>query len=453
MTYSATLLILGGAGDLSGRLLIPGAATYLSAQAADTHEEHDDISLEIIGVGREEEDDYLEFVRQSVLEGTDIDDRSELASKLAEQAKYVQADATSAEELGAVVAQANPERRLIIYYALPPSVTSDSIDALADIDLPEGTVVAVEKPIGTDAASAADLEKRLAALIDEDHLYRVDHFLQESAVNSLIGLLALNRPFVDSFQNQSVESIDFVYDETLALEGRANFYDANGAARDMLQSHLIQAAAHVLVVGGDLTVAELLGHTSAAPERARRARYTAGEVNGTSIPSYVDEEGVDPERATETLAQIELAVDTDRWRGVPVTLRSGKALGEDRQYIEILFRGAGAGGGAGAEAAANRTRIVVDFDDQLAINLFATAGWGTRNSESLTFESPLREGVLTPYARVVRALITGDHRREVPAGTAEMAWDILQPVLDAFADGSVELEEYAAGSAGPTAHT
>lgn len=430
MTSSATLFILGGAGDLAGRLLIPGAATFLDSRL-DASGTDPDTDLQIVGVGRDEAADYAEFVYQSVLDKAEIggaDTAETVARRLADGARYLSADATDPDELSAALGSLDPSRRLIIYLALPPAVTSASIDALAQVGLPEGTVIGVEKPIGVDASSAAELEEKLASLVDDDHLYRVDHFLQESAVNSLIGLLSLNQPFAQSFHNGAVERIDVVYEESLALEGRAEFYDANGAARDMLQSHLLQVAAHLLAVGGTASVAELLAATTAAPERARRARYTEGEIDGQRIPSYVDEKGVDPSRGTETLAQVELAVDTDRWRGVPITLRSGKAIGDPTQRIEVTYKPMG-------DDERNGTLVAVDFGDQLEVTLLATAGYGPQSAEALAFTIPLRESVLTPYARVVRALVTGQHRREVPAGTAALAWDVLQPALDAFEEG------------------
>lgn len=430
MTKKATLLILGGASDLAHRLLIPGAANFLDV--------HEDADIDIIGVGTSGEDDYPEFIRSAVRESELVKDDS-VGERLAMDARFFEADATDGRELARIIDEADPEDKLVIYCALPPAVTSKTIDALASVDLPEGTVLAIEKPIGTDAKSAADVEKRALAVVDEDHLYRVDHFLQQSAVSSLIGLLELNRPLLDSFRAESVESVDFVYEETLALEGRAKFYDSTGATRDMHQSHLIQVVMHILAVGGSESVADLLDHASADPAKANRGQYTEGEIDGRSVPAYTEEEGIDASSTTETLSQVEIDVDTDRWRGVPVRLRSGKAFGAERKELTITYRPAEVADGP-------RTRIVISFDDVLHIRMFVTGGQGVEHHEPLDVNADLHEGHLSPYARVVRALVTGDHRREVPAGTAARAWEVLQPVLDAFDNNEVELEKYPAGS-------
>ncbi|WP_018020750.1 hypothetical protein [Corynebacterium doosanense] len=430
MTKKATLLILGGASDLARRLLIPGAANFLAV--------HPEAEIDIVGVGTTPQEDYPGFIRSAVQESELVEDES-VGERLAKNSRFIEADATDDKELARVIGEANPETRLVIYCALPPSVAGSTIDALCSVELPVGTVLAIEKPIGTDAPSAADVEKRALKVVDESHLYRVDHFLQQSAVSSLIGLLALNRPLLDSFRAESVESVDFVYEETLALEGRAGFYDSTGATRDMHQSHLIQVVMHILAVGGDESVADLLEHASADPANARRGQYTAGEIDGHRVPAYTDEEGIDESSTTETLSQVQIDIDTDRWRGVPVRLRSGKAFGTERKDLTITYLPSDVADGP-------RTRIVITFDDVLHIQMHVTAGLGVEKHEPLEAVAELHEGHLSPYARVVRALVAGDHRREVPAGTAARAWEVLQPVLDAFDNDEVELEKYPAGS-------
>lgn len=426
----ATLLVLGGDSDLAHRLLLPGAANFLAVDSS--------CEIDVVGVGAEKVGDYAEFIRGAVAESELVNDPS-AAERLAEGARFFEADATDAQDLTRVLGEVDTNTKLVVYCALPPAVTSKTIDALAGVKLPDGTVLAIEKPIGTDADSAADVEKRALQVVDEDHLYRVDHFLQQSAVSSLIGLLALNRPLLDSFSAESVESVDFVYEETLALEGRAKFYDSTGAARDMLQSHLIQVVMHVLAAGGTDTVADLLKHSSADPANAHRAQYAAGEIDGRKVPAYTDEDGIAEDSSTETLAQVQIDVDTDRWRGVPIRLRSGKAFAAERKDLTITYLPADVAGGP-------RTRIVITFDDVLHIQLHVTGGQGVERYETMEATASLHEGHLSPYARVVRAVVTGDHRREVPAGSAARAWEVLQPVLDAFADNAVELEKYPAGS-------
>ncbi len=186
---------------------------------------------------------------------------------------------------------------------MSPAITKLTVDALAQVDLPTGLEFALEKPFGTDADSARALTEALYRFTDEDHIVRSDHFLGMPGTVNLCGLMQTNRPLQATWHNGAVESVTFVFDETLGLEGRAKFYDATGAARDMLQSHLLQTMARSLADPADGTngAVEVLAATRLHGEvrhAARRARYTAGEIDGHQLPDYASEDGVDASRGT-----------------------------------------------------------------------------------------------------------------------------------------------------------
>ncbi|NLE56643.1 MAG: glucose-6-phosphate dehydrogenase, partial [Lentisphaerae bacterium] len=248
-----------------------------------------------------------------------------------------------------------------------------------------------------------------------------------------------------SWSGRHIELVDITFDETLALEGRAEFYDNNGATRDMIQSHLLQVMAHVLAVGGSSGPGDILDATAVIPGTARRARYTAGTIDSRQLPSYVDEEGVDPDRGRETLVQLDLKVDTEQWKGVRVRLRSGKAVGDPQQAIAVTYR---IPEGAEEDTPA---RLVLPFTDDIFLELNVPDHGYRDNLQRVTLHSDLVPSRLSPYGRVVRALIDDDHRVEVPVGAPQRSWEILQPVLDAFTAGEIPMEEYPAGSCGPAA--
>ncbi|MDR7329946.1 glucose-6-phosphate dehydrogenase [Corynebacterium guangdongense] len=432
-----TFLILGGQSDLAGRLLIPGIADYLSQVP--------DAEIRIVGSGRSEVEDYPGYVRDAVRD-SDVGGLDEsVVTALADAATWITADATSAEDMSRAVAKAGADGGpLILYYALAPTVTEESVQTLREVDLPEGTVLAMEKPFGTDAASAAELEEKLLRVVEEKNLFRVDHFLAESATLNLVGVLDANRIFQAGWSAEAVESIEVVHDESLGLEGRAEFYDATGALEDMLQSHLILTAASILAAGpGQDTITSILAAMNADVEHSHRARYTAGTVAGEELPAYVDEEGVDPARDTETLAQVRLHVDTERWRGVPVTLRSGKAIGDPLAAITVTYRP------TEQDPEAPTTRLVVPFGDELHVDLNVADHSDREQLRQTRLSGELSPSRLTPYARVVRALVEGDDSLEVPAGAPALAWSVLQPVIDAFDSGRIAMVEYPAGSHGP----
>lgn len=427
-------MILGGAGDLARRLLIPGLAEYVELDAA--------LEVELVGVGYEAEDDYPQQVRNAL---TEAGAHPDVVDSLVAQTSWVTADATSAEDLGLLLS--GRTGRTIVYFALSPAITKKTVDALAHVDLPEGLEFVLEKPFGTDAASARALTDALRRFTNEDHIVRSDHFLGMSGTVNLRGLLETNRPLADTWHAEDVEALTFVFDEILGLEGRAKFYDATGAARDMLQSHLIQVMAHSLCdpADGPGGAAKILAATSLdgdVASSARRARYTEGSIDGHPLPDYASEEGVDADRGTETLAQVRLAVDTDRWRGVPITLRSGKGIGDPREEITVHYKPVGDAPG---------TTLRLEFDDDSVLMEVNVSDPGHReNLQRATFHTRLVPSKLSAYGRVVRGLVRQNGATELHCDSPVRAWEILQPVFDAFADGSIPLEEYPAGSGGPT---
>src|SRR5699024_3931003 len=188
-------------------------------------------------------------------------------------------------------------------------------------------------------ASAVALNELLHGLVPEERVHRVDHFLGMSTVLNILGVRFANRVIEPLLTAEHVHAVEIVFDETLGLAGRAGFYDVTGALRDMVQSHLLQVLTFAAMTPPSTlealdvraATAQILRDTRAGysdPERfSRRARSTAGTVGGRSLPSYVDEEGIDPARQTETVAEVVFEVDTWRWAVVPFRFRTGKAIG------------------------------------------------------------------------------------------------------------------------------
>src|SRR5699024_10707710 len=161
--------------------------------------------------------------------------------RLERESVYVPADVTRPEELRTVLEQCDGP--VGIYFALPPAVTERACLALEEIGLPEGTRLIIEKPFGTDGESARRLHAVVGRLVAEDQVHRVDHFLGKSTVLNILGFRFANRIFEPIWRATHVESVEVVYDEDLALEGRARYYDGSGALRDMIQSHLLHVLA------------------------------------------------------------------------------------------------------------------------------------------------------------------------------------------------------------------
>nr|NLD41306.1 glucose-6-phosphate dehydrogenase [Actinomycetales bacterium] len=447
-----TLVILGASGDLTSRLLLPGLGTLLKNRLA-----HD---VRLVGAAVEAMPaaQWRSLVATALGEGGCPAD--ELGPLLA-STEFVQLDVTNREHLAALLARVDePGRPVVLYFALPPTVSQRACELLADLELPDGLRLAIEKPFGSSLESAQEFNRVLTSVVPEDQIFRVDHYLGKATVLNLLGLRFANRIFEPIWNATNIEWVDIVVDEQLALEGRAGYYDHAGALRDMVQSHLLLVLAMVAMEApariDALEVRDLMSHTlrrvhlvGDSGSSSRRARYTAGTVDGRAVPDYVDEEGMDTANKTETLAEVELEIRNARWAGVRFRLRSGKALGSGVRAIIVKFREV-AYLPEGFEGRAPANVLVLGMAPESIQLAIATNGGGRAwNFEVTPLSIQLGQSELRPYGEILEGIITGDPLLSVRGDVAEECWRILTPVLEAWRAGEVPLEEYPAGSDGP----
>jgi glucose-6-phosphate 1-dehydrogenase len=297
--------------------------------------------------------------------------------------------------------------------------------------------------------------------VDDEHIQRVDHFLGRSTVLNVLGVRFANRLFEPLWSNQHIESVTVVYDEQLALENRARYYDGAGALADMIQSHLLQVMALVAMEPPATVNARDLRDAKAVVLRAcrpwggdpvaagRRARYTAGTIEDRRIPDYLDEPGVDPARQTETLAEVDLEIDNWRWAGVPFRLRSGKALAERRKEIVITFKPPPhVPSGLRGDPEPARLRLALG-PDRMAWEMNVNGPDDPFTLDRVTLDTDLSPGRLPAYGEVLAGVLDADPFLSVRGDTAEQCWRILEPVIEAWRSGDVPMDDYPAGSRGP----
>ena len=450
MAADTTLIILGASGDLTSRLLLPALGQLL------TREPNRSVRLHGAGMDDWTDEHWREVVRKAFRA---ID--AEPAFDVVAETTYSQVDITEAADLQKLLDDA--EGRPALYFAVPPAVTEKSCLALSDVTIPEGTVLALEKPFGTDEASAHKLNQQLATLVPEDQVFRIDHFLGRSTVLNLLGVRFANRLIESVWSADDIASIRLDFPEALGLEGRAGYYDAAGALVDMIQSHLLQVMAFVTMEPpASLDQLDLRDATSAVLRathvldddpvaNSRRARYTAGDVGERHFPSYVDEPGVDASRGTETLAEMTVEVRTSRWQGVPILLRSGKALGAGDPAVTVTFKPVRhlPGGFVGEH---EPSVLVFSLGpDTMSLGLNVNGADDPLELERITLGADLGEGALKAYGEVLSGILDGDAMLAVRGDAAEQCWRIVQPVIDAWRKNEVPLDEYPAGTAGPAA--
>ncbi|NYI71923.1 glucose-6-phosphate 1-dehydrogenase [Naumannella cuiyingiana] len=449
---TSTLVILGASGDLTARLLLPGLGTLLAGQP--------EREVTIIGADREpmETSAWRELVRSAL---TSTGCPGEVAAETADRAAWQTVDLLDEESLrGLLGAIGGPA---VLYFAVPPRIAQGACELLARIGLPSGIRLGLEKPFGTDGASAKAFNELLHGFVAEERVFRVDHFLGTSTVLNVLGFRFANRVWRPVWNADNIERIDVIFDETLALEGRAGYYDTAGALVDMIQSHLLLVMAVTMMEEpARIDATELRDHLAHvvratriwADEPAtasRRARYTAGRIGERNVPDYVDEPDVDPGNATETLAELTVEVRNAHWAGVPVTLRSGKALGADRHQIMITFRPvAHLPEGLGADQVAIPNQLVLDLGpDRVALEITTNGADDWRDIEATTMSAALGPGAMEPYGQILAGMLDGDPLLSVRGDISEECWRIIDPVRRAWQANETPLETYPAGSDGP----
>jgi glucose-6-phosphate 1-dehydrogenase len=438
------LVILGAGGDLTSRYLIPALAELDDAGVLPA-------GITITGVGRQPWDD--ESFRQHLA-------GCAAASPLLSRLHYHRGDVTDAATLRAALG--DRDAPAVAYLALPPHVFPGAVQALGAAPLAAGSRIVIEKPFGSDLGSARQLNALVHEVVPEDAVFRVDHFLGMQTVQNILGLRFANRIFEAAWNAQHIESVDIIWDETLGLEGRAGYYDAAGALRDMIQNHLLQLLC-LLAMEPPVTLTERalrdrkvdvlrsIRRPSLGEIRRDtvRARYRAGNAGGTEVPDYADEAGVDPQRGTETFAAVTLHVDNWRWAGVPFTLRSGKALDADHREVRVRFRPVPhLPFDQDHEPEPNLLRLRMD-PDQLALEVNVNGAGDPFQLERAGMTADLAPQALSAYARLLLDIFDGDPILSIRADEAEEAWRVIEPIIDAWTQGATPLAEYGAGTSGP----
>ena len=446
------LIILGATGDLTGRYLLGALAEmacsgYLPAD------------LTIVGVSRDRWDTAR--FREHAARCLDRHaghlspaGRGELVKRLS----FVAGDVTDPAVL---MAAFGPDTAAsVAYLALPPAVFAPAIEALAAIGLSERSRVVVEKPFGTDLHSAQALNRLLHRHFPEEAVFRLDHFLGKQTVQNILGVRFANRLFEPVWNLEHVAGVDIVWDETVALEGRAGYYDHTGALRDVIQNHLLQLLCLVAMERPAALDAKELRDRKVELLRAvrtpadvstltRRARYLAGRVGDRQLPDYIGEPGVDPARQTETFAEVTLFIDNERWRGVPFFLRTGKALQADRREMAIRFLPV-------------PDRVFEQQDDpplnrlafqmgpdRMVLDLALNGAGDPFCLEAAALELTLAPQDLSAHARLLVEAIEGDPALAIRGDEAEECWRIVEPIVEQWQRGVPPLLTYPAGSRGP----
>jgi glucose-6-phosphate 1-dehydrogenase len=476
-----TLVIFGAGGDLTKRLLMP--AIYNLAKAKLLSEKFAIIAVDRTPKPVEAFRDYLaEGIRSFVSDTasgptTDPFDK-EAWDFVASRITHFAGDLTQSDtyaRLYDVVERTGGNA--IFYLAVASQLFGTIVEQIGAVGLTEEKDgcfrrVIIEKPFGTDLATARALNARILKVLSESQIYRMDHFLGKETVQNIMVLRFANGIFEPIWNRDHIDHVQITVSETVGVERRANFYEATGALRDMVPNHVFQLLSLTAMeppnsFDADAVrtekhkVLEAVTPLDDAEVRrnAVRGQYGAGANGGQAEVAYREEPGVAPASTTETYVALRLGIDNWRWAGVPFYLRTGKRLTRRTTEIAIQFKQA-------PFALFRDTPIDILTPNVLALQLQPDEGASLQFGAKIPGPEISLGGVrmnfsykdyfnvepTTGYETLVYDCMIGDAMLFNRADGVEAGWAVVQPVLDLWHnDKTVPLEIYSAGSAGPEA--
>ena len=429
------VVLVGATGDLSKRKLIPGLFHLVSAGFIP--------GCRIIGVSLDPLDaDGFRKVARDAMDQFSSRKVSEAAwSAFADVLDYVPLEAGAdrvKEAVQRAEADLGAQTRRIHYLSVPPNAALPAVRMLAEAGLVERSHIIMEKPFGTDLASAVTLNARLHEVFAEEQIFRIDHFLGKEPAQNILAFRFANGLFEPIWNRNFIDHVQIDVPETLGLGKRSAFYEQTGAYRDMVVTHLFQILAFMAMEAPTALEPAPISEEKNKVFRSMLPLDPRDVVRG-QYSGYRAEPGVDPESDTETFIALKCLIDNWRWAGVPFFLRTGKRLAEGQRIISIAFREPPksmfpVGSGVGAQGPDHLTFDLADAS-KMSLSFYGKRpGPGMRLDKlSLQFamhDTGLSGDVLEAYERLILDAMRGDHTLFTTAEGIERLWEVSTPLLE-----------------------
>ena len=480
-----TIVIFGGAGDLSRRKLLPAIFDLFKKKLLDD-------SFRVVGVGIEKlaDDTYRAMAREAAEKSEEVKFEAAEWALFEPHLHWQGANLTDVKTYDGLATRLTefesriPERKRnrLFYLAVPPPIFHDIVHSLQASGLaPRQKArarpwvrVVVEKPFGRDLASARALGETVLAAFDEGQVYRIDHYVGKETVQNVLVLRSANALFEALWSKEHISHVEISAAEKVGLEGRGGYYETSGVVRDMFQNHLLQLVALTAMEPPETASADHVrdekvkvlkaikplvveGKTTAV-----RGQYAAGEIDGAPFVGYRQEPGVKSDSRTPTFAALRLEIDTERWRGVPFYLRSGKRMAKRVSEIAIHFKAPRKLMYEPCASEVLEPNVLVlrlQPNDGVSLSfevkvpgaaLALTPGIEVTPVEmSFSYSSVFGTDTYPAYETLLLDVMIGDATLFTRTDEVEAAWRLIDPLLELFDQDPSPLPTYAAGSWGP----
>ena len=468
------LVIFGVTGDLSRKKLMPAVYDLANRGLLPP-------GFALVGFARREweDQDFAKVVYDAVKQYARTPFDEDVWTQLAQGIRFVQGefdDTAAFERLKETIEELDRDRGTMgnhaFYLSIPPKSFPQVTERLRDSGLAEQKGgewrrVVIEKPFGSDLKSARELNAVVESVFPPDSVFRIDHYLGKETVQNILALRFANQLYEPIWNANYVDHIQITMAEDVGVGGRAGYYDGIGAARDVIQNHLLQLLA--------LTAMEEPVSFDAADLRAEkekvlsavrlpkdlskhtaRGQYTGGWSGGEKVVAFLDEDGMNPTSTTETFAAIRLDIGTRRWAGVPFYLRAGKRLGRRVTEIAVVFKRAPQYLFAESQTSAlgqNALVIRVQPDEGVTIRFGSKvpgAGMQVRDvTMDFGYGHAFTEASPEAYERLILDVLLGDPPLFPRHQEVELSWKILDPIEEYWATQG-QPEQYRPGTWGPS---
>jgi glucose-6-phosphate 1-dehydrogenase len=441
-------VLFGATGDLAKRMVLP-AFYRLASEGLMPRQ------WLLVGNGRGDvaHEDFRARVRDALTEFGPEPEQKEwdaFAERLFFAGGGFSSDAPGSmlDVLGEARGSLGGDPQLIHYLAVPPVAFAGLTKALGQHGLSQGARVVYEKPFGTSGDDFRELDRVVHSVLDEQQVYRIDHFLGKEATQDLHLLRFANGSFASSWDREHVESVQIDVPETLDISDRAQFYDATGAVLDMLVTHLFQVAAEVAMEPpaslGPLDLQAAREKVIGCFRPLDPAEVVLGQFDG-----YRDVPGVDPHSSRDTFVAARLWIDSDRWRGVPFYLRTGKRMAASAQRVSLILREPPGPFSGRLPRAANVLCFSLAGDGEIDLSLVVKKPGPALDLDVAHAAIPL-SGLpdahpLPPYVRLIHDVLLGDRSLFTRPDGLAAVWDVAEPLLSR----PPRVSPYAPGSWGP----